>query len=71
MINAVRKEKEEKRREKKEESRVKHRRDVAKGLEMKEGREKREREEYWRVAGRKRKDGDGDAGGVGKRRKKG
>jgi len=74
-IMTVRNEKVEKRRAKKEEGRVLHRRKVAENEEARKGREKRERDEYWRREGRKRKGGDGATsgagGGGGKRRKKG
>ncbi|KAI5308038.1 Glycoside hydrolase 2 (Mannanase, beta-galactosidase), partial [Ascosphaera atra] len=41
---------------------------VAEGLAKKAEREKRERDEYWRREGRKRKN-DGEAAGGGKKRK--
>ena len=61
-IMTVGKEKAEKRRVAQEERRQGYRKKVAKNLEKKEVREKREKEEYWRREGKKRK-GQGDGGG--------
>lgn len=64
-VMTVRREKGEKRAIKKEEGRRDYRDKVREGLEKKEGRERREKEEYWRKEGRKRGriGGDGEAGG--------
>jgi ribosome biogenesis protein BMS1 len=61
------KEKQAKRREKKEEKKKEHRKKVEAGLEMKNAREKREKQEYWAKEGRKRKNDDG--GGRGKKQR--
>lgn len=70
-VMTLRKEKVEKRAVKKEEGRKVYREKVREGLEKKEGREKREKEEYWRREGRKRGrvGGEEDRGG-GKRIKR-
>jgi len=67
QVAALRKDQQVKRAHKKAEQRDKYLKKVAEGLEKKEGREKREREEYWRREG-KRKAGK-DGGGGGKRRR--
>ena len=71
-IMTVRNEKVEKRRVKKEEQREPFRKRMAENAEKKAGREKRERDEYWRREGKKRKatedEGGGRGGGGGGRR---
>lgn len=70
-VMTLRKEKVEKRAMKKEEGRKVYREKVREGLEKKEGRERREKEEYWRKEGRKRgRVGGGEDGGGGKRVKR-
>ena len=67
-INTLRKEKVEKRIAAKEAKRKVHRKKVAENAEKKESRERREKQDYWRTEGKKRKaDGDGDGGGKRKR----
>ena len=68
-VLTLRREKEEKRQKKKEAGRVEHRKAVAKSEEMRGGREKRERDEFWRREGRKRKAGDDAGGGEGRRKR--
>ena len=67
-MQTLRNEKAEKRAKKQEERRSVYRRKVAENLEKKEEREKRERDEFWRKEGRKRK--TNDEGGGGKRSKR-
>ncbi|KAL8774355.1 MAG: hypothetical protein Q9209_001106 [Squamulea sp. 1 TL-2023] len=69
-IMAVRKDEVEKRRAKQEERKEPYRKKIKENAEMKAGREKREKEEYWRREGKKRGRGGGDVG-EGKRRKVG
>lgn len=70
-VMTLRKEKVEKRAAKKEEGRRVYREKVREGLEKKEGREKREKDEYWRREGRKRGRGaQGEDGGGAKRLKR-
>jgi len=70
-VMTLRKEKVEKRAVKKEEGRRVYREKVREGLEKKEGREKREKDEYWRREGRKRGRGaQGEDGGGAKRLKR-
>ena len=64
-VMMVRKDELERRRAKQEERKEPYRRKVKEGLEMKAGREKREKEEFWRREGKKRKGGDGGGGGRG------
>ena len=68
-IMTLRKEKVEKRRIKQDERKEPYRKRVKEGEEKKAGREKREREEYWRREGKKRK-GEGDGEGEGGRGRK-
>lgn len=75
QIGALRKEKVEKRRAKQEERRQPHRAKVAENLEKRSEREKKERDEFWKKEGRKRKGwsegaAGSDATGGGKRRKR-
>lgn len=71
QVMSLRKDKVEKRRAKQEERRQPYRAKIAENDEKKKAREKREREEFWRKEGRKRKGwSDGQDGG-GKRRKAG
>ncbi|CAL8577401.1 Glycoside hydrolase 2 (Mannanase, beta-galactosidase) [Xanthoria parietina] len=72
-IMTVRKDELERRRAKQEARKEPYRRKMKENAEMKAGREKREKEEYWRREGKKRGRGGGDAGGGGggKRRKVG
>ena len=67
-IMTLRNEKEAKRRVAQEARKVGYRKKMADNLEKKGEREKRERDEYWRKEGKKRKT-QGDGGGGGKRRK--
>ncbi|GLA31721.1 glycoside hydrolase 2 (Mannanase, beta-galactosidase) [Aspergillus niger] len=67
-LNTMRNEKQAKRAAKQEERRQVYRAKVAEGLEKKAEREKRERDEYWRREGKKRKNQDSEGGG-GKKRK--
>lgn len=67
-LMTLRNEKAAKRAAAQEERRKVHRAKVAENLEKKNDREKRERDEYWRREGKKRKHTTGDTGG-GKRRK--
>ncbi|KAF2736788.1 DUF663-domain-containing protein [Polyplosphaeria fusca] len=70
-VMAIRNEKVEARRKKQEERREPYRKKVKDGEEKRAAREKREREEFWRKEGRKRKfqnEGEGSGGG-GKRKK--
>ena len=70
-LMTLRKEKVEKRAVRKEEKRMEYRKQVEENLEKKGEREKRERDEYWRREGRKRKfPGDGEGGGGGKRERR-
>jgi ribosome biogenesis protein BMS1 len=68
-LATIRREKVEKRAVKKEEGRQKYRAKVEKSLELKAEREKRERDDYWRKEGRKRR-GDAEGGGGGKRQRR-
>jgi ribosome biogenesis protein BMS1 len=72
-LMTVRREKAEKRARKQEERREGYRKKVEEGLAKKESKEKRERDEFWRREGQKRKgrtqDGEG-GGGVGRKRVK-
>ncbi|KAL9115160.1 MAG: hypothetical protein Q9227_000954 [Pyrenula ochraceoflavens] len=72
-LMTMRNEKATKRAAAQEERRKVHRTKVAEGLDKKEAREKREKEEFWRKEGKKRKTWNTgeEAGGGGKRRKKG
>ncbi|KAL2861100.1 GTPase BMS1 [Aspergillus lucknowensis] len=67
-LNTLRNEKQAKRAAKQEERRKVYRAKVANSLEKKAEREKRERDEYWRKEGKKRKNQEGEGGG-GKRRR--
>lgn len=67
-IMTLRNEKEAKRRVAQEARKVGYRKKMADNLEKKGEREKREKDEYWRKEGKKRKT-QGDGGGGGKRRK--
>ena len=69
-IGTVGREKEEKRRARQEERREGFRRRVKLGEELRRGREKREKEEFWRREGRKRGRGEGGGSGGGKRMKR-
>lgn len=72
QVMAIRNEKVEKRRKKQEERKEPYKRKVAENAEKKAEREKREKQDFWRVEGRKRRyqtDGEGGGGGGGKRRK--
>lgn len=68
-LQTLRNEKVEKRAKKQEERRAVYRKKVAENLEKKSEREKRERDDYWRKEGRKRKPA-GEGGGGGKRYKR-
>lgn len=68
-LTTMRSEKLAKRAAKQEERRQAYRAKVAEGLEKKAEREKRERDEFWRREGKKRKNPDGESGGGGKKRK--
>ena len=71
-LTTIRKDVAEKRRAKKEEKRVEHRKKVADFQERLESRDKKESKAYWEREGRKRKpmaDGGGGGGGGGKRRR--
>ncbi|KAL5335485.1 hypothetical protein BJX70DRAFT_375133 [Aspergillus crustosus] len=69
-LNTLRNEKQAKRAAKQEERRKVYRAKVADGLEKKAEREKRERNEYWRKEGKKRKNDDAEGGrGGGKKRR--
>ncbi|KAJ5756064.1 hypothetical protein N7533_005607 [Penicillium manginii] len=67
-LTTLRNEKQAKRSAKQEERRKVYRAKVADSLEKKAAREKRERDDYWRREGKKRKNTDGESGGRGKRR---
>ncbi|KAL4920121.1 hypothetical protein BDW62DRAFT_177666 [Aspergillus aurantiobrunneus] len=67
-LNTLRNEKQAKRAAKQEERRKVYRAKVAEGLVKKAEREKRERDEYWRKEGKKRKNDEGEGGGGKKRR---
>lgn len=68
-LTTLRNEKQAKRSAKQEERRKVYRAKVADSLEKKAEREKRERNDYWRREGKKRKNDDGEGGGKGKKRK--
>jgi ribosome biogenesis protein BMS1 len=68
-LATIRREKVEKRAAKKEEGRQKYRAKVEKSLEFKADREKREKVDYWRKEGRKRR-GDAEGGGGGNKRQR-
>jgi ribosome biogenesis protein BMS1 len=68
-LATIRREKVEKRAAKKEEGRQKYRAKVEKSLELKAEREKREKDDYWRKEGRKRR-GDAEGGGGGGKRQR-
>lgn len=68
-LTTMRNEKQAKRSAKQEERRKVYRAKVADSLEKKAAREKRERDDYWRREGKKRKNTDGESGGRGKKRK--
>ena len=71
MVATVRRAKEEKRRATREKKREGWRKEIAEREELKKGREKRERDEFWRKEGRKRgRDAGVAKGGGSKRRKK-
>jgi len=65
-LTTLRNEKVAKRADAQEKRREGYRAKVKEGLEKKEAREKREKQEYWRKEGRKRK-GEEEGGGGGKR----
>lgn len=67
-LTTMRNDKHARRAAKQEERRQVYRAKVEDGLEKKTEREKRERDDYWRREGRKRKNADGESGG-GKKRK--
>jgi ribosome biogenesis protein BMS1 len=67
-VMTLRNEKEAKRRVAKEEKRKVYRKKVAENAEMRGEREKKEKQEYWRKEGKKRR-ADGDGAGGGKRRR--
>ncbi|KAH0103045.1 DUF663-domain-containing protein, partial [Aureobasidium melanogenum] len=70
QVQTLRNEKVAKRRAKQEERKQPYRAKVAENIEKRAEREKREKEEYWRREGKKRKGwNDGEGGGGGKRRK--
>jgi ribosome biogenesis protein BMS1 len=70
-ISMLKKEKDAKRREAKEAKRQVYRKKVAENVQMKEAREKRERDEYWAKEGKKRRNSEPGAGhGRGKRSKR-
>ncbi|KAF2861653.1 DUF663-domain-containing protein [Piedraia hortae CBS 480.64] len=69
QVMSLRKERDAKRREKKEVQRQGYLKKVEKSDSLRKEREKRERDEYWKVEGRKRAKQDGEGGG--KRRKLG
>ncbi|OJJ81522.1 GTPase BMS1 [Aspergillus glaucus CBS 516.65] len=62
-LTTMRNDKHAKRAAKQEERRQVHRAKVADSLEKKNEREKRERDDYWRREGKKRKNPDGESGG--------
>ncbi|KAJ5217075.1 ribosome biogenesis protein [Penicillium chermesinum] len=68
-LTTMRNEKQAKRSAKQEERRKFYRAKVAENLEKKAEREKRERDDYWRREGKKRKGDDGEGGGKFKKRK--
>jgi len=73
QVRAIRNEKVEKRRVKKEETREKYRAKVAENQERRKEREKDERDRFWEKEGKKRKgwgDGSGEGNGGGKRVKR-
>ncbi|KAJ5209516.1 hypothetical protein N7449_003895 [Penicillium cf. viridicatum] len=69
-LTTMRNEKQAKRSVKQEERRKVYRAKVADGLEKKAEREKRERNDYWRKEGKKRKNPDEDSGGRGRGKKR-
>ncbi|OQE46588.1 hypothetical protein PENCOP_c001G08884 [Penicillium coprophilum] len=69
-LTTMRNEKQAKRSAKQEERRKVYRAKVADGLEKKAEREKRERNDYWRKEGKKRKNPDEDSGGRGRGKKR-
>ncbi|TIA57573.1 putative ribosome biogenesis protein [Aureobasidium pullulans] len=70
QVQTLRNEKVAKRRAKQEERKQPYRAKVAENIEKRAEREKKEKEEYWRREGKKRKGwNDGEGGGGGKRRK--
>ncbi|KGO69408.1 Ribosome biogenesis protein BMS1/TSR1, C-terminal [Penicillium italicum] len=69
-LTTMRNEKQAKRAVKQEERRKVYRAKVADGLEKKAEREKRERNDYWRKEGKKRKNPDEDSGGRGRGKKR-
>jgi ribosome biogenesis protein BMS1 len=68
-IMTVRNEKVEKRRQAKEAKRVVYRKKVEENVEKRGEREKKEKQDYWRKEGKKRKATDGEDRGGGKRRR--
>lgn len=68
-LTTMRNEKQAKRSVKQEERRQVYRAKVADGLEKKANRERKERDEYWRREGKKRKNPEGESGGRGKKRR--
>lgn len=68
-LTTMRNEKQAKRSAKQEERRQVYRAKIADGLEKKAARERKERDEYWRREGKKRKNPDGESGGGGKKRR--
>ena len=68
-IMTVRNEKVEKRRQAKEAKRVVYRKKVEENVEKRGEREKKEKQDYWRKEGKKRKATDGENRGGGKRRR--
>ncbi|TVY71385.1 Ribosome biogenesis protein bms1 [Lachnellula suecica] len=68
-VMTLRNEKVAKRREAKEEKRKVYRKKVAENAEMRGEREKKEKQEYWRKEGKKRRADTDGAGGGGKRRR--
>jgi ribosome biogenesis protein BMS1 len=70
QVQTLRNEKVAKRRAKQEERKQPYRAKVAENIEKRAEREKKEKEEYWRREGKKRKGwNDGESGGGGKRRR--
>lgn len=68
-LTTMRNEKQAKRSAKQEERRQVYRAKIADGLEKKATRERKERDEYWRREGKKRKNPEEESGGRGKKRR--
>lgn len=69
-LAVIKREKDTKRKAKAEEKRKVYKKKLEAGAEMKAAREKREKDEYWRTEGKKRRNVDGGDGGARKRGKK-